>query len=157
MNKYVYFHGFRGQFWPSLAQLEPHFLAPNGSQWVRGGNDSWGFSVQGLEGTEEKLFGRGRKDINLDLWGIPDVGVLIIYDKIGPPGFRDAFTSKGDMSRLSELVFSLHDTPLPVGLFIPFPKAWLAVKEFMESEGQLPESIEWVRNADLPPNTFPDP
>jgi len=50
-----------------------------------------------------------------------------------------------------------HDTPLPVGLFIPFERAWSAVKEFMETEGALPKSIEWVANRDLPPNTFPDP
>jgi hypothetical protein len=27
----------------------------------------------------------------------------------------------------------------------------------METDGQLPKSIEWVANRDLPPNTFPDP
>jgi len=31
------------------------------------------------------------------------------------------------------------------------------VKEFMETEGQLPTSIEWVSSDDLPDNTFPDP
>ena len=33
----------------------------------------------------------------------------------------------------------------------------LEVKEFMETDGQLPKSIEWVANSDLPPNTFPNP
>ena len=157
MNKNVYFHSFRGEFWPSLDQLEPHFLAPDGSRWVRGGNDSWGISVQGLEGTEDRVYGRGRKDINLTLWGMPGLGVLIMYDKIGPPDFRATLYSKGDMRRLRELVESTHSDELPVGLFIPFEKAWLAVKEFMETEGQLPKSIEWVRHEDLPPNTFPSP
>jgi len=46
---------------------------------------------------------------------------------------------------------------MPVGLYIPFEKAWLAVKAFLETEGELPKSIEWVANADLPRNTFPDP
>jgi hypothetical protein len=32
-----------------------------------------------------------------------------------------------------------------------------AVKEFLETDGELPKSIEWVANADLPRNTFPDP
>ena len=41
--------------------------------------------------------------------------------------------------------------------YIPFAKAWPAVKEFMETEGQLPKAIEWVRAEDLPPKTFPDP
>ena len=51
----------------------------------------------------------------------------------------------------------MHDTVLPVGLFIPFKKAWIAVKEFIETDGKLPRSIEWIANRDLPPNTFPDP
>jgi Immunity protein Imm1 len=157
MKKNIYFHDFRRELWPSLDELAPYFLAPDGSRWVRGGNDSWGIGVQGLEGTEHLPFSRGRKDINLTMWGGPGVGVLLIYHKIGPVGFRDAYSSKGDMSRIREWVDSLHEDPLPVGLFIPFDKAWLAVKEFMETEGQLPTSIEWVRNHDLPPNTFPSP
>jgi hypothetical protein len=46
---------------------------------------------------------------------------------------------------------------MPVGLYIPFAKAWPAVKEFIETEGALPTSIEWVKNSELPPGTFPDP
>jgi Immunity protein Imm1 len=158
MNKYVYFDEYHGNFWPGLDQLRPYFQDPDGRAWFsQTGNDTCSIRLQGLEGTEDKLFGRGRKDIALQMWGIPGVGVLVIYDKIGPVGFRGTYSSKGDMTRLSELVESLHSTPLPVGLFIAFDKAWLAVKEFMETEGQLPKSIEWVRNADLPPNTFPDP
>jgi hypothetical protein len=55
------------------------------------------------------------------------------------------------------VVRSSHGSPLPVGLFIPYEKAWSAVKEFMETDGALPTSIEWIANRDLPPNTFPDP
>jgi hypothetical protein len=157
VNRYSYFQMYKGNFWPSVAEIAPYFSS-SGENWTsKGGNDSWGLAIQGLDGTEDRRLGNGRKDINLDMWGRPGLGVLLIYDKIGPVGFRDAYTSKGDMSRLGELVRSTHDTPLPVGLFIPFDKAWLAVKEFMDTEGQLPKSIDWVRNADLPPNTFPDP
>jgi hypothetical protein len=31
------------------------------------------------------------------------------------------------------------------------------VKEFIETDGQLPKCIEWVADNDLPPGTFPDP
>jgi hypothetical protein len=51
----------------------------------------------------------------------------------------------------------MHNTVLPIGLFIPFEKAWTAVKEFVETDGNLPGSIEWIANRDLRPNTFPDP
>jgi hypothetical protein len=46
---------------------------------------------------------------------------------------------------------------MPIGLYIPFERAWLAVKEFIETDGQLPTSIEWVRTSELPEHTFPDP
>jgi hypothetical protein len=46
---------------------------------------------------------------------------------------------------------------LAVGLFIPFVDAWKAVKEFIETDAELPKSIQWVASEDLPPETFPDP
>jgi hypothetical protein len=104
---------------------------------------------------EDHLAGR-RVDLDLDLYGIPDLGVLLIYHKYGG-GYQEAFTSKGDMNRLKEWVRNLHNDPLPVGLFIPFPKAYEAVKEFIETDGQLPKCIKWVANKDLLPGTFPDP
>ena len=84
---------------------------------------------------------------------MPKLGVLLIYHR----SFAKAYTSKGDLSRLREWVRNLDNDPLPVGLFIPFKSAWLAVKEFSETDGALPKSIEWVANRDLPPGTFPDP
>ncbi|OQW60735.1 MAG: hypothetical protein A4S14_02910 [Proteobacteria bacterium SG_bin9] len=109
-----------------------------------------------MHDTEHLPFGRGRIDIELEMWGNPQLGVLIIYSKMGG-GYKDVFTSKGDLNRLGELVRGLQDTPLPVGLFIPFDEAWKAVKEFIETNGELPKGIAWVANRDLPPNTFPDP
>ena len=35
-------------------------------------------------------------------------------------------------------------------------KAWQAVKEFLETDGALPTSVEWVANRDLPSDTFPE-
>ena len=32
----------------------------------------------------------------------------------------------------------------------------MAVKEFLASDGALPQSIEWIANSDLPRDTFPD-
>jgi hypothetical protein len=90
------------------------------------------------------------------MWGNPEHGVLLIYSKWGG-GLKQTYGSKGDFARLRERVRSMHDTVLPVGLFIPFDKAWTAVKEFIETDGKLPKSIEWIANRDLPPNTFPDP
>jgi Immunity protein Imm1 len=154
----IYFDEFFGPGWPSQQDLEPYFFPPpNGRGWFHGtGNDSGSLSLKGIDGTEHLPFGKGRADIRLSMWGNPDLGVLIIYSKLGG-GHQEMFSSKGDLTRLKEWVRSTHDTPLPVGLFIPFGQAWLAVKEFMASEGQLPTSIEWIANRDLPEGTFPDP
>jgi hypothetical protein len=78
------------------------------------------------------------------------------FDKRGG-GHREVYSSKGDLSKLKQWVRTLHDDPMPVGLYIPFAKAWLAVNEFMETDGKLPSSIEWIKNSDLPEGTFPDP
>lgn len=143
--------------WPRLADIKPFFFAPKGEEWYAStGNDSGSVSLEGVDGTDHLEFAGGRVDINLLLWGSPGLGVLLIYEKIGAPG-GFGYVSKGDMSHLGEYVRSTHDTPLPVAYFVPFPEAWNAVKEFMETEGQLPKSIEWVAGKDLPANTFPDP
>jgi hypothetical protein len=112
--------------------------------------------MKGLYGTEDGTPGRTRVDLDLDLYGIPGLGVLLIYHKYGG-SYNEAYTSKGDMSRLRDWVRNLHNDPLPVGLFIPFADAYAAVKEFIETDGALPKCIEWVANKDLPPGTFPDP
>jgi len=44
---------------------------------------------------------------------------------------------------------------MPIGLFIPFERAWLAVKEFLQTDGAL--SITWIAGDDLPADAFPDP
>jgi hypothetical protein len=157
MRKWAKFDRHWGPGWPDPKALERYFLAPPGKEWFYSeGNDGARLVIEGLHETEHLPAHKGRVDADLMMWGNPKLGVLLIYSKWGG-GRRETFSSKGDMSRLGELIRSLHDTPLPVGLFIPFSKAWLAVKEFMETEGELPQSIEWVANRDLPPNTFPDP
>ena len=157
MRKSSYFDSRRSEGWPEPTELKPYFFAPSGHQWFHtAGNDGALLAVEGVEGTEDRPPGQGRIDIRLEMDGIPELGVLLIYQKYGGV-YREAFTSKGDLRRLREWVRNLHNTPLPVGLFIPFESAFEAVKEFIETDGALPKSIEWIANKDLPPNTFPDP
>ena len=157
MTKYVNFEKYWGDYWPDSVKLKPYFLAPTGRAWFdTGGNDTAGLRLEGVDGTEHLPKGKGRIDIELSMWGNPDLGVLLIYRKMGG-GHREVYSSKGDLSKLRQWVRTLHDDPMPVGLFIPFDHGWLAVKEFMETEGKLPASIEWIKNSDLPEATFPDP
>lgn len=159
MKKDIYFDEFNGPGWPELRLLEPFFLAPKGNEWsYAGGNDSWGIDVEGLYGTEHLTPMTGRVDVHLYMMGNPQYGVCLIYDKWdGRIGRGFSYSSKGDLSRLREYVRTRHGTLLPVGLFIPFPTAWKAVKEFMETDGELPQGIEWIAGEDLPPDVFPDP
>jgi hypothetical protein len=157
MIKSTYFASRPSDGWPNPKELEHYFLGPARQRWFfETGNDSASLTAEGADGTEHLQANKGRIDIDLDMWGNPDLGVLLIYSKWGG-GLKQTYSSKGDLSRLRELVRSTHDTPLPVGLFIPFEEAWKAVKEFIETDGKLPKSIEWIANRDLPPNTFPDP
>lgn len=157
MRKRTYFDPLPREGWPDPKELEPYFLAPPGQEWSYAGrNDSWGLSAEGLYGTEGMQKLKEQVEVHLSMWGHREHGVLIIYQKYGG-GYREAFTSKGDMSRLHEMVRTTHGDPMPIGLYIPFAEAWKAVKEFIETNGELPKSIEWVANKDLPPNTFPDP
>ena len=157
MRKIAYFDTHWGAGWPELKWLEPYFLNSPDKRWVFVGRTADGsLAAEGVDGTEHLEEGRGRIDIHLRFWGNADLGVLLIWSKWGG-GLKQTFNSKGDLSRLKEIVYSYHDTPLPVGLFIPFEAAWKGVKEFIETDGELPKGIEWIANRDLPPNTFPDP
>jgi hypothetical protein len=157
VRKSTYFDSQDHDGWPDPQALKHYFVAPPGEEWFHThGNDTAGLTAEGLYGTEQRAPGRDRTDLDLDLYGIPGLGVLLIYHKYGG-GYAEAYTSKGDLSRLQEWVRNLHNDPLPVGLFIPFADAYEAVKDFIETDGQLPKSIEWVANKDLPPGTFPDP
>lgn len=157
MKKSTYFDSRPQKGWPKPEELEPYFLAPPGKRWFNtGGNDSADLRAVGVDGTGHLEEEKGRIDLALMMWGNPDLGVLLIYRKYGG-GLQEAFTSFSDLNRLGEFVRTLHRDKMPVGLFIPFEDAWKAVKEFIETDGQLPRSIEWIANKDLPPNTFPPP
>ena len=157
-GKRAYFDTYWSRGWPTLDFLKPYFFAPPlGIGWFdKSGNDSGSISIEGLDDTDVVPSGEGRKDIKIAMWGNPELGVLLQYTLIGF-GPREDWFSKGDMSKIRQWTRSLHDDPLPVGLFIPFDQAWLAVKEFMDTQGQLPTSIAWVHSKDLPANSFPDP
>jgi hypothetical protein len=157
MIKECYFDRFDGPGWPQPHELEPYFLAPKGQEWTfETGNDGWGLKVDGLYDTE-RLSDRERVTVRLYMTGHPVHGVYLYYRLWDGRVQRSfGYNSKGDLARLYEYVRTMHGDPLPVGLFIPFAEAWKAVKEFIERDGELPTSIAWVANSDLPPNVFPD-
>lgn len=157
MEKRTSFDRFHMNAWPEPEQLKPYFIAPKGQEWFYDqGSDGALLTIYGLNGTENLTPYKERIDVHLSMVGNPDLGVLLIYQKF-EGGFREAYSSKGDMSRTNEWVRTLHSDAMPVSLFIPFAEAWKAVKEFMETDGELPKSIAWIANRDLPSNSFPAP
>ena len=78
------------------------------------GNDNAGLVAEGVDGTEDLDSNDGRIDVDLDMWGHPELGVLLVYSKWGG-GAKQMYSSKGDLTRLRDWVRSQHGTPLPVG------------------------------------------
>jgi hypothetical protein len=84
MRKCAYFDLRRSNGWPRPAELERYFLGPSRQRWAfESGNDNAGLAVAGVDGTEDMVPNEGRIDVNLDMWGHPDLGVLLIYSKWG--------------------------------------------------------------------------
>jgi hypothetical protein len=98
----------------------------------------------------------GYFDIHLVIVGNLGHGVLLQHVKAGG-GRRDVWYSSGDLERLQEWVVTKHGDLRPIGLFIPFDRAWNAVKEFIEKDGARPQNITWISQRDIPPDAFPDP
>jgi hypothetical protein len=104
MRKSAYFASRPIEGWPSPRELEPYFLAPPGQRWFfETRNDSGGFSAEGVDGTEHLEANKGRIDIDLEMWGNPDLGVLLIYSKWGG-GYKQTYSSKGDLRLLRDWV-----------------------------------------------------
>jgi hypothetical protein len=157
MRKDSYFDELMGSTWPSPSEIEHYFLSASGRrQAFDTGNDCWGFSAEGVDGSEHLPDNKGRIDIHLVIVGNLGHGVLLQHVKAGE-GRRDVWYSSGDLKRLQEWVETKHGDLRPIGLFIPFDRAWNAVKEFIEKDGALPQNVAWISQHDLPPDAFPDP
>ncbi len=157
MRKRIYFDVFDGRGWPTPSELKRYFLAPPGQRSsFESDNDCWGLTAEGVDGTDHLPEGKGRIDIHLTMVGNPDHGVLLHYRKWGGR-LKETYYSKGDLRRLREWVRTVHGDLMPIGLYIPFETAWTAVKEFIERDGALPKSIEWIADRDVSDDAFPDP
>jgi len=158
MKKRIYFDVFVGPGWPRPGELKPYFLGSPGQRSSfepsESGNDCWGLTVEGAGETEHLPEGNGRIDVRLTMLGNVNHGVLLYYRRWGG-GYNDSCYSKGDLTRLREWVETKDGDLMPVGLYVPAETAWKAVKEFMERGGELPNSIAWIADVDLPAGAFP--
>lgn len=159
MRKLAFFDTLWAADWPSVEYLEPYFRdTTRRAKFFADGHDGGSFSAEGMYGTGD-LVPRDRQ-INSRLFFVanPEHGIMLGYSKWdGRTRHKDDRSSRGDPSRLRQFMISVHGTSLSLGLFIPFEAGWHAVKEFIQTEGELPASIAWVANDDLLPGTFPLP
>ena len=156
MDKQVDFGRIRGNYWPKPDQLKGLFIAPKGHEWTyEGGSDSAGLSISRQFVSEDAPSALHSTDLELILWGNPELGVLLQYSRTAA-GTSQIFFSSGDLGKLNQWVRTLHGDLRPVGLYIPFHQAWPPVKEFMDTMGELPKAIKWISSSDLPLGTFPD-
>jgi hypothetical protein len=148
----IYFGDFSGPYWPDPCNLERYFLDPTGEAWPHeDGNDSWGLSAEGLHGTEHLVDKSEQVSVHLFMTGYPDLGVAFGYAKWdGRTREKVDLQSKGDLQREREIVYSLQGDPTSVGSFVPFADAYQVVKQFIESDGELPTCIKWGRGPDIP-------
>lgn len=152
MRKRIYFDSFEGLGWPSMAQLAPYFV---GTPYIAGA-ESGALHAEGLYGTGRFTPTTGRVDVSLYFVRHPKHGVTFAYSKWdGRTLVKEEYSSKGNVALLKKLVRADKGSNMPLGLFIPFEVARAALNEFLESGGELPTQIEWIRGKDLPVHVFP--
>lgn len=153
----MYFDGRRASRWPHPEAIRHYFFPKSGNAWFStGGNDSGGFSIEGVEGTEHLEQGLGRVTISLNMVGHPAHGVQLNWARLGPPQRTDYYALH-DPARLNQYVNSMHGDPQPIGLYVPFAEAWKAVEDFLTNEGERSKRIAWAAASELPPDAFPAP
>jgi hypothetical protein len=95
VRKSAYFASRPSSGWPRPKELERYFFAPSGQRWFfETENDSANFTAEGVDGTEHLEADKGRIDVDLDMWGNPEHGVLLIYSKWGG-GIKEIYSCKG--------------------------------------------------------------
>jgi Immunity protein Imm1 len=156
MKKVTDFSDYEGPGWPDQKWLAPYFLNSAGRQKAFGkGNNHWGVTAKGVDGTEGLPFDK-RIDIDLHIVGKPDLGVLLLYDRVSATdGY--SYYSVGNLKMLHTLVRAKQGSRMPRGLFIPFEQALRAIVEFIDTNGALPKCIKWIASDDLPEGSFPEP
>lgn len=156
MRKECLFGDFDGPYWPTPVQLQKYFLGPAAKQqWPFPGYYDRGYlCAYGLHDTGH-LPDDQAVTVQLNVIGNSTAGAMLQYSRRdGRIPQRVTHNSKGDFSRLREFVRGTDGFLVSVGLFIPFETAWQAVKEFIESDGEMPTSIEWINRRALPPGTL---
>ena len=160
VRKEAAFDDHWGNGWPEISIVDQSLSDPNKlSQFFAKGRDGACFSIEWVY--DKKSNSAPQSELVgaiLYMHINRDHGMKLQYSKWdGRVGEKKTYHSKGDLTRLKQFVRSFHRTPLSIGLFVPFEIGRKAVKEFLETDGELPRSVDWISENDLPPEAFPLP
>jgi hypothetical protein len=148
-----------GNGWPDINAVEQGLSDPEKlAKLFAKGRDGGCFSIEWIYDKEGSIPRFGLVGAILYMHLHPDHGIKLqysVWDRRTEK--RETYHSKGDLARLKQFVWSFHRTPLSIGLFVPFEIGRKAVKEFLQTDGELPQSVDWISDDDLPSEVFPLP
>jgi hypothetical protein len=159
IKKEAAFDDHWGDGWPDISAVEQGLSDPEKlARLFARGRDGGCFSIEWIYNKTNSAPQSELVGATLYMHMNPDHGIKLQYSKWdGRVGEKKTYHSKGDLAQLKQFVRSFHRTPLSIGLFVPFEMGRKAVKEFLETEGALPRSIDWVSDDELPSGVFPLP
>jgi len=159
IKKEAAFDDHWGNGWPEISVVERGLSDPEElARLFARGRDGGCFSIEWIYDKTHSAPQSELVGATLYMHMNPDHGIKLQYSKWdGRVGEKKTYHSKGDLARLKQFVRSFHRTPLSIGLFVPFEMGRKAVKEFLETDGALPRSIDWISDDELPSEVFPLP
>jgi len=148
-----------GNGWPDISAVEKGLADPEKlAQLFAKGRDGGCFSIEWIYDKDDSIPQTGLVGAILYMHMNPEHGIKLQYSGWDRrTAKRETYHSKGDLTRLKQFVRSFHRTPLSIGLFVPFEIGRKAVKEFLQTDGKLPQSVDWISDDDLPSEVFPLP
>ena len=159
IKKEAAFDDHWGRGWPDINTVDQCLTDPAKlAQLFANGCDGGCFSIEWIYDKTNSAPQSELVGATLYMHMNPDYGIKLQYSKWdGRIGEKKIFHSKGDLTKLKQFVRSFHRTPLSIGLFVPFEVGRKGVKEFLDTDGELPRSIDWISEDDLPSEVFPLP
>ncbi|HET7805327.1 MAG TPA: Imm1 family immunity protein [Pseudolabrys sp.] len=159
VKKEASFDDHWGNGWPDITIVDQCLTDPEKlAQLFAKGRDGGCFSIEWIYDEDNSVPQFGVVGAILYMHMNPDHGIKLQYSGWDRCiGERKTYHSKGDLTKLKQFVRSFHRTPLSIGLFVPFETGRRAVKEFLETDGELPRSVDWILDDDLTPDVFPLP
>lgn len=148
-----------GNGWPDVSAVERDLSDPEKlAKLFAKGRDGGCFSIEWIYDKGSSIPQFGVVGAILYMHMHPDHGIKLQYSRWDCRiEKKETYHSKGDLARLKQFVRSFHRTPLSIGLFVPFEIGRKAVKEFLQTDGELPQSVDWISDDDLPSEVFPLP